>query len=263
MTDISIIEKAASVLRCAEETRESIAPLREQFPKLDLDGAYAVQRLNIERRVKAGRRIVGCKIGLTSLAVQRQLGVDEPDCGTLVDDMEFHDGLPIPLARLQQPKIEAEVAFVLGRDIEAESPGVVDVMRGIEYVLPALEIVGSRIRDWNIKIVDTVADNASSSGYVLGGTPRKLAGLDLRDCAMQMRRDGEEISSGRGSACLGHPLNAVVWLARVMARNGTPLRAGQLVLSGALGPMAPVTGPHAFEAHIEGLGKVAAVFAQA
>lgn len=255
------LQAAAAALRSAQATGQFIAPLREQFPGLDLDGAYAIQRLNIEQRLQAGRRITGCKIGLTSPAVQKQLGVDQPDCGTLLDDMEFHEGLPIPLARLQQPKIEAEVAFVLGRDLAMESPGLVDVMRAIEFALPALEIVGSRIRDWNIQLVDTVADNASSSGYVIGGSPRTLSQLDLRDCRMQMLRGAEPVSEGRGSACLGHPLNAVVWLARVMARNGTPLRAGQLVLSGAIGPMVPVTGEGSFEAHIDGLGKVGATFA--
>ena len=259
-TSQSTIQNAAAALRRAEETGEFIAPLREQFADLDVDGAYAIQRLNIEQRLRAGRRIVGCKIGLTSPAVQKQLGVDQPDCGTLLDDMELYEGMPIPLARLQQPKVEAEVAFVLGRDLAMESPCLVDAMRAVEFALPALEIVGSRIRDWNIRLVDTVADNASSCGYVVGGTPRKLSDLNLRDCVMQMTRDGEPVSEGRGSACLGHPLNAVVWLARVMARNGTPLRAGHLVLSGALGPMAPVTGQHTFEAQIEGLGKVSATF---
>lgn len=260
MNQANMIQQAADALRRAEESGGFIAPLRETFPSLDVDGAYAIQRLNIERRLSAGRRIVGCKIGLTSPAVQKQLGVDQPDCGTLLDDMEFHEGIPIPLARLQQPKVEAEVAFVLGRDLALESPTIVDVMRAVEFALPALEIVGSRIRDWNIRLVDTVADNASSSGYVVGGSPRKLSQLDLRGCAMKMRRDGEEVSEGRGAACLGHPLNAVVWLARTMARNGTPLRAGHLVLSGALGPMAAVTGEAAFKAHIEGLGSVSAQF---
>jgi len=260
MTDTSTIERAAVALRTAEASGEFIAPVRELFPGIELPDAYAVQRHNIEHRLRSGRRIVGYKIGLTSPAVQRQLGVDQPDCGTLLDDMEFYEGIPIPLGRLQQPRIEAEVAFVLGRDLVLESPSVVDVMRAVEFALPALEIVGSRIADWNIKLVDTVADNASSSGYVIGGSPRKLSQLNLRDCVMQMHREGEVVSEGRGSACLGHPLNAVAWLARVMARNGTPLRAGHLVLSGALGPMVPVTGEGTFEAQIEGLGKVSATF---
>jgi 2-keto-4-pentenoate hydratase len=260
MTASTMIEQAAAALRRAEASGEFIEPLREQFPTLDIDGAYAIQRLNIEQRVRAGQRIVGCKIGLTSPAVQKQLGVDQPDCGTLLTDMEFHEGMPIALDRLQQPKIEAEVAFVLGRDLAMDAPGIVDVLRAVEYVLPAVEIVGSRIREWNIKLVDTVADNASSSGFVVGGSPRKLSDLDLRACAMQMTRDGQQVSTGNGAACLGHPLNAVVWLARVMARNGTPLRAGHLVLSGALGPMVPVTGEGTFVAQIEGLGQVTAVF---
>jgi 2-keto-4-pentenoate hydratase len=260
MADSNTLQHIAEALRSAEQTGEFIAPIREQFPQLDVAGAYEVQRLNIEDRIKRGARIVGCKIGLTSPAVQRQLGVNEPDCGTLMEDMGFAEGLPIPLSRLQQPKIEAEVAFVLGRDLDLESPTLMDVMRAVEFALPAMEIVGSRIRDWNIKLVDTVADNASSSGYVIGGSPRKLSQLDLRECAMQMQRNGEVVSEGRGSACLGHPLNAVVWLARVMARNRTPLKAGYLVLSGALGPMVPISGEGTFETRIEGLGNVTAVF---
>lgn len=263
MLDSQQIQTAADALRQAEANGEFIVPLREQFAGMDVLDAYAVQRANIERRLQNGRRVVGYKIGLTSPAVQRQLGVDQPDCGTLLDDMEFHEGMPISLGRLQQPKIEAEIAFVLGRDLDVENPTVVDVIRAIDFALPAMEIVGSRIRDWDIRLEDTVADNASSSGFVIGSSPRALSEFNLRDCAMKMTRQGEPASEGRASACLGNPLNAVVWLARTMARNGTPLRSGHLVLSGALGPMVPVKGPHTFESHIEGLGKVSASFAEA
>lgn len=254
------IEHAAAALRRAAETGEFIAPLREQFPDLGADDAYAVQRVNTGHRLAAGARIVGSKIGLTSLAVQRQLGVDQPDFGMLFDDMGFGEGEPIPMSALHQPKIEAEVAFVLGRDLDMERPVLVDVMRAIEFAVPALEIVGSRIRDWNIKFVDTVADNASSSAFVIGGTPRRLDGLNLRDCAMRMSVRDSEVSTGLGSACLGHPLNAVVWLARKMVRNGAPLKAGYLVLSGALGPMIRVEADTTYRADVEGLGSVAAVF---
>lgn len=260
MSDAKTITQAAEMLRRAAATGEFIAPLRETFPGLDTDAAYAVQKLNTELKIKSGARIVGAKIGLTSPAVQQQLGVDQPDYGVLFDDMGFGEGLPIPLAGLHQPKIEAEVAFVLGRDLDMEKPGLVDVLRAVDFALPALEIVGSRIANWNIKLVDTVADNASSSAFVLGGTPRKLDGLDLRGCAMRMTRDGEVVSSGSGAACLGHPLNAVVWLARTMARHGAPLKAGDLILSGALGPMVAVAAGQTYHAEIDGLGSVTAVF---
>lgn len=256
--------QAAQALRGAAASGIAIAPLSGQHPSLGLDDAYAIQLLNTRHRIAAGARIVGSKIGLTSPAVQQQLGVDQPDFGMLFDDMAYGEGLPIPLSALHQPRIEAEVAFVLGRDLDMERPGIADVLRAIEFALPALEIVGSRIRDWNIKLVDTVADNASASAFVVGGSPRTLSQLDLRRCAMRMHGwfDGKEelLSSGTGSACLAHPLNAVVWLARTMARNGAPLKAGHLVLSGALGPMAPVRPGHGYTADIEGLGSVTALF---
>lgn len=252
--------QAAEALRLAAQSGKFIAPLSEVYSDFDIDDAYAIQRINTAHRLAEGRRRVGCKIGLTSPAVQKQLGVDQPDFGILFDDMGFDEGLPIVFDKLHQPKIEAEAAFVLGRDLDMESPSLVDVTRAIEFALPALEVVGSRIRDWKIRLVDTVADNASSSGYLLGSSPRSLAQLDLRNCAMTLRRNGETASSGNGSACMGNPLNAVVWLARTMARMGAPLKAGELVLSGALGPMLEVRPGDSFVAEIQGLGSVSAMF---
>jgi 2-keto-4-pentenoate hydratase len=255
------IEAAAHALSEAARSGRYIAPLRETYEQLDIESAYAIQRFNTGRRLAEGRRLVGCKIGLTSVAVQRQLGVDQPDFGMLFDDMGYGDGEPIPASILTQPKIEAEIAFVIGRDITVPNPGPLDVLNAIDYALPALEIVGSRIAKWDIRITDTIADNASSSAYVLGNSPRKLTGFDLRLCGMVMERRGEPVSVGAGAACLGHPVNAVVWLARTMARIGTPLKAGDLVLSGALGPMVPVTPGDIFESRINGLGSVRAAFA--
>lgn len=255
-----LIEQAAAALREAAQTREYIAPLRETYEQLTIDDAYAIQRVNTERRLADGRRLVGCKIGLTSVAVQKQLGVDRPDFGMLFDDMGYGDGEPIPASILTQPKIEAEVAFVIGRDITVPNPGQLDVLNAIEYALPALEIVGSRIANWNIRITDTIADNASSSAYVIGNSPRKLSEFDLRLCGMVMERRGDPVSVGAGAACLGNPINAVVWLARTMAAIGMPLKAGDLVLSGALGPMVAVTPGDIFETRINGLGSVRAVF---
>jgi 2-keto-4-pentenoate hydratase len=254
------ISEAAHALRDAARTGEFISPLREKYAELDAESAYAIQRINTEQRIAAGRRRVGCKIGLTAKAVQAQLGVNQPDFGVLLDDMGYGDGEPVPLSILHQPKVEAEIAFVFGRDLDMKNPSQVDVMNAIDYALPAVEIVGSRIAAWNIRYVDTVADNASSGAYVLGSTPRKLSQFDLRMCGMVMTRRGEPVSVGAGAACLGNPLNAVVWLARTMAALGQPLRAGELVLSGALGPMVPVSPGDIFGTRINGLGEVKVVF---
>lgn len=258
--DAQSIGEAARLLRDAQRSGNGTRPLREIFPAMDADDAYAIQKFNTALREAGGARVIGAKIGLTSPAVQKQLGVDTPDYGVLFDDMGYAENLPISVTKLQQPKIEAEVAFVLGRDLTMDNPTIIDVINAIDYALPALEIVGSRIADWNIKLVDTVADNASSSAWVVGAAPKKLDQLDLAACAMTLHCDGELVSSGTGAACLGHPLNAVVWLAHTMAQLGTPLQAGQLVLSGALGPMVAVRAGKTYTARIEGLGSVTAVF---
>ena len=259
-THPATLAEAANALWRAGETGGFIPPLRETYAGLDSEDAYAIQRINTERKVAAGRRIVGCKIGLTARVVQEQLGVDQPDFGMLFDDMGYGDGETVPLSKLHQAKVEAEVAFVLGRDLDMSHPGHVDVLKAVDHLLPAIEIVGSRIANWNIRLVDTVADNASSGAYVLGGTPRLPREIDLRLAGMVMTRGGEPVSVGAGAACLAHPLNALVWLARTMARVGRPLRAGDLVLSGALGPMVPVNAGDVFDARINGLGSVRAVF---
>ena len=202
------------------------------------------------------------KIGLTSLAVQKQLGVDQPDYGMLFADMAVPDGWDVAHGRLIQPKVEAEIAFVLGRDLDSEHLTIADILRAVEFALPAIEIVDSRIADWKIGILDTIADNASSGLYVLGGSPRKLDGLDLRMAGMVMEHAGEPVSVGIGAACLGDPLSATLWLARTMAKVGRPLKAGDTVLSGALGPMVTVKWGGVYEARVNGLGSVRAAFAK-
>jgi 2-keto-4-pentenoate hydratase len=260
MPDINVVNALATRLREAEASRTTIAPVRGEIATDEIATAYAVQQANVDRRVANGERIVGRKIGLTSLAVQTQLGVDQPDFGALFASMAYGDGEPIPLSQLIQPKAEAEIALVLERDLTHEKHTFVDVLRASAYALAAIEVVDSRIQNWDIRFVDTVADNASSARFVVGSRPVPLAQLDLVACAMELSRDGEVLSRGNGAACLGNPLNAAVWLADRMVQLGTPLRAGDVVLTGALGPMVAVKEPGTYTAQIEGLGSVRATF---
>jgi 2-keto-4-pentenoate hydratase len=256
----------ADQLWAAQTTRTPCAPVRESFADLSPDAqeqhAYVVQQINVQRSLAAGRRIVGRKIGLTSPAVQKQLGVDRPDFGALLDDMAIVDGQPIEVMRLMQPKVEAEIALVLERDLTEERHTVADLIGATAYALAAIEVVESRIAGWDIRFVDTVADNASSGRFVLGTQPRSLAQLDLAGARMKLLCGDEAVSEGAGAACLGNPLNAARWLADTLVRIGTPLRAGDVVLTGALGPMAAVQAGQTYTAQIDGFAPVRAIFAR-
>jgi 2-keto-4-pentenoate hydratase len=256
-----IAEIAANTLWLAQQNLRTCAPVRELLSGAGPDFAYRVQDINTNRRLAEGARLVGRKIGLTSMAVQRQLGVDQPDYGMLFADMARADGETVSMTRLIQPKVEGEIAFMLGRDLDFATPTIADLLRAVDFAVVAIEIVDSRVQNWDIRLVDTIADNASAAMYVLGTQPRLLRDIDLVHCGMLMERGGEQVSIGSGEACMGNPLVAALWLAATMARVGRPLKAGDTILSGALGPMVPAKAGDAFEVRVSGLGSVRVSFA--
>jgi len=236
-----------------------IPPLRESYD-LSIEDAYAVQEVNTRHWISHGRLLSGRKIGVTSKAVQSQLGVDTPDFGMLFSDMAYADGEEIPTHGLIQPRIEGEIAFYLGKDLNSDRLTLAEVLSAVEYAVAAIEVVDSRIADWNIRITDTIADNASSGLYVLGSHPVQLSDFDHLNCGMVIEHRGQPVCSGVGSACLGNPLHACLWLAKKMMQVGRPLKAGDLILSGALGPLTQVSTNETYELKIQGLGSVRASF---
>lgn len=228
-----------------------ISPLRDAIDN-NVDSAYEIQRIWMERRVADGARVVGKKIGLTSFAVQAQLGVDEPDYGVLLDSMDKSGTPGMSVTELMQPKAEGELAFVLHKDLTNENITMESLIEAIAEVRPALEIVGSRVKDWNIRIADTVADNASASHFVLGADALPLAQVNTKEVGMKLYKNNALDSQGSGAACMDDPLIAALWLARKMKAYGNPLRAGEVILSGALGPMLPVAAGDKFRLEIDG-----------
>jgi 2-keto-4-pentenoate hydratase len=237
-------------------------PVRDLIGRDDVAAAYAVQQLGTAARVASGARVVGRKIGLTSPAVQQQLGVDQPDFGVLFDDMHYVGGDTVPFDAVLQPRVEAEVAFVLQDDLADGNLELDQVRAAVQHAIAALEICGSRIQDWDISFGDTVADNASAGAFALGPQRMTLDQVEPKDVSMAMTIDGQEVSTGTGVACLGDPLVALQWLARRARDFGEPLRSGQIVLSGALGPMRPVTPGAVVTATITGLGSVTVHFSK-
>jgi 2-keto-4-pentenoate hydratase len=255
------VHQAAKRLETAADTGVPCPPVRGLFADGDIDAAYNVQRLHTERLLVAGHRLIGRKIGLTSPAVQHQLGVDQPDFGALFSTMTVADDGSVRAGRLLQPKVEAEIAVVLGADLTGRDCTTDDVRAATAYLSPALEIVDSRIAGWDITIVDTVADNASSGLFVLGDARVSISDVEPAEVGMQLYRGAELVSEGSGRDCLGDPLNAAAWLASTLARRGEPLRAGDVVLTGALGPMVPAVPGDVFTARISALGSVRITFA--
>ena len=253
-------DSIAQSLREAARDARPIPPIRHVAEGLDVNDAYDVQRRIVQSRLEGGARRVGRKIGLTSPAVQQQLGVDQPDFGVLLDDMQVAQHGMVVVDELIQPRVEAEVAFVLATDLDLPDIDRDVVVAALSHASAALEIVDSRIENWDISIVDTIADNGSSGRFVLGDRTVSLRDFDPRSVQMRMASNNQVVSYGDGSACLGDPLNAVVWLA-ITARNvGDPLRAGEIVLSGALGPMHSVAAGESVRADLAGLGTVSVEF---
>jgi 2-keto-4-pentenoate hydratase len=245
----------------AELDRTPIEPITDSHPGLTVEDAYAIQTVNVQRRVAAGRVIRGRKVGLTSGAMQQLLGVDEPDFGVLLDDMFVEDGADVDLQTLLQPRVEAEIAFVLARDLTGPGVTTTDVLTATAGVLPAIEIVDSRIAEWRIQLVDTVADNASSGRLVIGGRLTPVTAVDLRLIGMLFYRNGVPIDSGAGAAALGNPAYCLAWLANKLGELGSGLQAGDIVLPGALHRMVPVRPRDVFRAEFARLGAVTVRFA--
>jgi 2-keto-4-pentenoate hydratase len=256
----SKIEEFAKLLAVAESTRVGIAPLTSMDSELKVKEAYYVQLENIKKKIEQGQKIIGKKIGLTSLAMQTLLGVDEPDYGHLLDSMVVENGGFISIEKVLQPKVEAEIAFILKKEIRGPNLTALDVLQATECIVPALEIVDSRVKDWKIKLADTVADNASSGFFVLGGKPFKVEDIDLELLGMAFYKNGELVNTGVGAAALGNPANCVAWLANKLSEFDIPLRAGEVILSGALSAAAEARAGDSFTARFAHIGQVSVHF---
>ena len=251
---------AAELLWTAERDRVPVEPLTAAFPGIDAVDAYGIQLLNIDRRLAAGARVYGHKVGLSSPVMQQMMGVDEPDYGHLLSDMVLSEQDPVETARYCFPRIEVEIGFLLGAGLPGEGCTEADVLAATEYVVPSLELIDSRIKDWRIGLADTIADNASSAGVVLGSDRVAPGGLDLADIGAVLYRGGEEVARGNTSAVLGNPVTAVAWLARKVASFGVRLEAGHVILPGSCTRAVDVRPGDDFRADFAGLGPVSIAF---
>ena len=254
MMDKSKIEKYGDELYDALINRKAVAPLTDREADITIEDAYQIQQRMIQRRLDAGETIIGKKIGVTSKVVMDMLKVSQPDFGMMTSGMVFNEGEAIRADSMIAPRAEAEVAFVLKSDLMGPGVTAADVLRATDFVVPCFEIVDSRIRDWKIKIQDTVADNASCGVFVLGDRLVDPRDVDLATCGMVLEKNGEIVATGAGAAALGHPANAVAWLANTLGRLGMGLKAGEVVLSGSLGIMVPVQAGDSLRVTIGGIG---------
>lgn len=241
-------------------SRLPIDPITDSESLFSIEDAYKIQMQMISHRINNGDRVVGKKIGLTSKIVMQMLGVDQPDFGHLLGSMAFNESNPISITNFIAPKAEAEVAFMLGRDLTGPGITAADVLRATEFVLPCFEIVDSRIKNWKIKIQDTIADNASSGAFVLGGVKRKPQDLDLALAGMVLEKNGEIIHTSTGASVQGSPVNSVIWLANTLGRLGISLHAGEIILSGSQSPLVPVIAGDFLRCSVGGLGSASVRF---
>lgn len=256
----ALIKQLGDELFEALKSTLPISPVTERFPDLSIEQAYQIQQHMVARRIAAGERVIGKKIGVTSLPVMAMLGVGQPDFGYLLDTMVYGDGETLPSTQFIQPKAEGEIAFVLKHDLLGPGINAADVLRATEGVMACFEIVDSRIKDWKIKIADTVADNASCGAVVFGTRLINPNDIDLRTCGMVLEKNGETVVTGAGAATMNSPINAVVWLANTLGRLGIPLKAGEVILSGALGAMVPVKSGDTLRMEIGGIGSCSVRF---
>jgi 2-keto-4-pentenoate hydratase len=258
--DQQIRAEIATELLGAYRSRVPVEPLSGRYPGLDLDDAYEIQLLQVGQWRADGARVKGHKVGLTSAAMQRQMNVDSPDFGHLLDTMFWLEHEPIPAARFMQPRVEPEVAFVLAGPLRGPGVTAADAVTAIGYVLPALELIDSRIRDWKIGLTDTIADNASSGGVILGSTPHRINEVDLRLSGCNLHKNGSLSGTGAGGAVLGSPLSSLVWLANTLGARGVALEAGHVILPGSITAAIPVAAGDVVTATFAGLGSVTARF---
>lgn len=244
----------------AENTLVGIEPLTSSYPDLRIEDAYHIQLFNVSEKVNQGNKIVGKKVGLTSKAMQQLLGVNEPDYGHLLSNMIIEDGGMVPKKKVLQPKVEGEVAFILKEDLQGPHITIPDVIKATNYILPAIEVVDSRVQNWKIKLVDTIADNASSAFYVLGGKPIQLEDIKIELTGMVLKKNGEVVNTGTGAAALGNPVYCIAWLANRLSDFGITLKAGEVILSGALSAAVDAEEGDLFTVQFAHLGQVSVRF---
>jgi 2-keto-4-pentenoate hydratase len=255
-----LIHKEARDLGEAEREKTTPRALTERYPKIEPQEAYRIQLALIEMKKAGGAKVVGKKIGLTSKAMQKMLNVDQPDYGHILDNMVLQDGATFAVRELIQPKIEPEIAFVLDQKLTGRGVTPIQVLAATRFVIPALEIIDSRIEGWKIRLCDTIADNASSARVVLGGSPKRIDQVNLKLVGMVLEKNGEIIQTGAGGAVLGHPAAAVAWLANAVGQFGVSLEAGEIIMPGALCAAADVATGDLLQASFDGLGSVSVRF---